>query len=199
VIAARQHDERCVSWRTDPDGMITITARLTPEAAGNMIAVVDQAVMADRAPAGASLGQQRADALVGAVTNGGGNVDTEVVIHVRPDGNTLADGTPLADHAVTKTLPTAFVSLLVHDMEGMPIDASPRRRHPSRRQRRVIDERQTECQHPGCTAHDFLQYDHIRPYGPDGLTVLHNLQRLCGPHNRAKGAVRTPSNARSTS
>ena len=33
----------------------------------------------------------------------------------------------------------------------------------------------------------FLQYDHIEPYTDDGPTILANLQRLCGPHNRARG------------
>ena len=83
-------------------------------------------------------------------------------------------------------LPDAFVSLLMHDTKRQPIDASPRRRFPTRRQARVIDERHHECAQPGCTARHFLQHDHIQPYPQGGPTVLDNLQRLCGPHNRAK-------------
>lgn len=84
-------------------------------------------------------------------------------------------------------LPDGFVSLLMEDHARHPIDASPRRRFPSRRQRRVVDARNPECAQPGCNAHDKLQYDHIDPWNPaHPNTVIANLQRLCGPHNRAK-------------
>lgn len=200
VIAARQHEARSVSWRTDPDGTVAITVRLAPEAAGNVCAAIDTQVMrADptgpEADGGGSatrpnLAQQRADALVACVTDGGGNVQTEVVVHVREDGNTFTDGTPLADHAVGRMLPDAFVSLLIHDIEGRPIDASFRRRFPTRRQRRVVDERYAECAHPGCHARVLLQADHVVAYADGGPTVIANLQALCGPHNRAKERAR---------
>lgn len=254
AIGDRQHESRSVSWRTDPDGMVTITARLEPVVAGMLCALVDKTVMVNDAPVGASLAQQRADALAavtigetwgtstvpdapmgapasdatnavadshpatatagpgasgrgasgrgafgpgGASTadagglgsarpGGGGPMVAEVVIHVRGDGNTLADGTPLTDHAVGALLPESFVSLLICDSERRPIDASPRRRFPTRRQRRVIDERYRQCVSPGCVSEQFLQYDHRIPYAQGGLTVLENLQRLCGPHNRTK-------------
>ena len=187
TIRARQHQARSVSWRTEPDGTVILTARLAPETAGALCAVIDTTVTRNDAPAGASLAQQRADALVTATTTGDGTgVQAELVIHVTATGNRLPDGTPLSDHAVTALLDDAFVSLLLHDTERLPIDASPRRRSPTRRQRRVIDERHRECQHPGCRARTFLQYDHIEPYTDDGPTVIANLQRLCGPHNRAR-------------
>lgn len=286
----RHHRERRLSWRTDPDGMITLTARLPPAEAARIIARIDHTVIstpkrqrneatpgassadaydrrreprtasagartsnrenpsvgaspgtattrataspdprgpvgqrADRgdhdgsnpqeltarghrtspggidAPAGAfvfpSLAQQRADALVH-LTSGSevGHtrsseapaVTSELVIHVRGDRNTLADGTPIADHAVTRLLPAAFISLLITDAKRNPIDASPRRRTPTRRQRRVVDGRNPTCSHPGCEARIFLQYDHIEPYAQGGPTTLENLRRLCGPHNRAR-------------
>lgn len=193
-IDARHHAERCVSWRTDPDGMVRITVRLAPAEAAGVCAMIDKTVTVT--PMGASddsdalcpsLAQQRADALVTVVTQpGAGTVDTEVVVHVTDDGNTLADGTPLTDHAVTRLLPDSFVSLLFLDNHRQPIDASPRRRIPTRRQRRVIDARQDECQYPGCHARALLQYDHKQPYPLGGPTTIDNLQRLCGPHNRAK-------------
>ncbi|HTN99367.1 MAG TPA: DUF222 domain-containing protein [Microthrixaceae bacterium] len=186
TIRRRQYEARSVTWRTEPDGMVIITARLTPEAAGAVCAVVDTVVARNNAPAGASLAQQRADVLVGVMTGGGGSVTAEVVVHVREDGNALADGTPLSDHAVASLLPEAFVSLLMRDSKRYPIDASPRRRFPTRRQKRVIDEIDTECRQPGCHTTEFLQYDHRQPYGKGGLSVLVNFQKLCGPHNRAR-------------
>lgn len=211
AIARRQHRERAVSWRTEPDGMVVITARLEPSVAGAVCAVIDRRVMG--APMGTapgdetrrSLAQQRADALVGMATTASGTrahgragseaepdepagrIDTELIVHVTADGNHLPDGTPLGDHAVTELLPDAFVSLLLHDAERRPIDASPRRRFPSRRQRRVVDARYDECTEPGCTATEFLEYDHVEAFDPaHPNTVVANLQRLCGPHNRAK-------------
>lgn len=193
-IDARHHDERCVSWRTEPDGMVRITALLAPAEAAGVCAMIDKTVTVTPTGAGddpegscPSLAQQRADALVSVVTEPGtGTVDTEVVVPVAADGNTLADGTPLTDHAVTELLPEAFVSLLLLDGRRHPIDASPRRRFPTRRQRRVIDARQDECHYPGCHARTLLQYDHKQPYPLGGPTTIDNLQRLCGPHNRAK-------------
>lgn len=141
-----------------------------------------------------SLAQQRVDALLRILDNTGEpgtgphRSVAEVVVHVRPEGNTLADGTPLSDHAVGRLLPEAFVSLLMEDNQRRPIDASPRRRFPTRRQRRVVDARDPECAEDGCHARDWVQYDHIDPYDPARPnTVVGNLQRLCGPHNRAKG------------
>ena len=166
--------------------MVTITARLAPAVAAAVCAVIDAHVTQSAASAGASLTQQRADALAAIATSGGGKVDAEVVIHVRGDGTTLADGTPIIDHVVAQLLPQAFVSLLLVDTERRPIDASPRRRTPTRRQKRVVDEANPECGHPGCRARTFLQYDHIQPYAQGGPTVVTNLQRLCGPHNRAR-------------
>ena len=197
TIRRRQHDARSVTWRTEPDGMVVLTARLTPDTAGAVCAVIDTSVTRNHAPAGASLTHQRADALVTLVTDGGGSVTAELVVHVRADGNTLTDGTPLSDHAVTALLPEGFVSLLLHDNQGRPIDASPRRRLPTRRQQRVLDQIDPECRQPGCQATAFLQYDHIQPYAQGGPTVLANLQRLCGPHNRARtGATRSPERNR---
>lgn len=138
-----------------------------------------------------SLGQQRADALVRVASTGHGKpANTEIVVHVRDTGNTLTDGTPLTDNAVTRLLPDAFVSLLMHDAQRFPIDASPRRRLPTRRQRRVLDERHAECAHPGCHATVLLQADHVIAFDDAGPTTLDNLQLLCGPHNRARERAR---------
>ena len=57
TIARRQHEERSVSWRTGPDGMVTITARLAPAVAGAVCAVIDAHVTRSGAPADASLTQ----------------------------------------------------------------------------------------------------------------------------------------------
>jgi hypothetical protein len=188
AIDARQHEQRSVSARTDADGMVTITARLPPLEGAVALAVID-AHLSSNAPAGAlePLHRQRADALLDAIASGGGSVDTELVIHVRGrDATLLTDGTAVSEHAVTHLLDRAFVSLLVHDMDGHPIDASPRRRVPTRRQRRLLDELHPTCARAGCTATRFLQADHIQRRSTGGPTVIANLRLLCGPHNRER-------------
>jgi hypothetical protein len=195
----RLHEARSASWRTDPDGLVTLTIRLHPAIAGRVCATIDHRVTTANAPAGASLAQQRADAtthlILDTTGNGGsgpgGGTTTELVVHVTQDGNHLPDGTPLTDHAVTALLPHAFISLLIHDAKRWPIDASPRRRNPTPRQRRVLEARHppgqpAQCAHPGCTATTFLQADHIHPYTQGGPTTLDNLQLLCGTHNRQR-------------
>jgi hypothetical protein len=190
VIDARHHDERSLTARTDPDGMVTITVRLPPLEGGAVLAVIDaHLALAQDAPAGAfdSLHQQRADALLDASATGGGTVDTEVVLHVRGrDATMLQDGTPVSEHAVAHLVGSSFVSLLVHDMEGRPIDASPRRRAPTRRQKRLLDELHPTCARRGCAATRFLQADHVRRRSEGGPTVIANLRYLCGPHNRER-------------
>ena len=53
TIRRRQHDARSVTWRTEPDGMVVLTARLTPDTAGAVCAVIDTSVTRNHAPAGA--------------------------------------------------------------------------------------------------------------------------------------------------
>lgn len=93
-IKRRQHESRSVSWRTEPSGTVLITARLTPEVAGPVLAAIDAEVTRNHAPAGASLPHQRADALAGLVTNGGSAVTAEVVVHVTKKATTSPTARP---------------------------------------------------------------------------------------------------------
>jgi len=102
-----------------------------------------------------TLAQQYADA-VGAVADagldrrsGGPTGVFEVVLHVRGDGCTLDDGSPIPGSVVERVAPTGFLQALIHDAEGRPINAflreSSRRRHPTARQKRVVKERYQHC------------------------------------------------------
>ncbi|MDW3178286.1 MAG: DUF222 domain-containing protein [Acidimicrobiia bacterium] len=131
------------------------------------------------------LAQQRADAFV--LLFLGTNIDltTEVVIHVRGDGTTFDDGTPVTNNAVCKRLDQAFVRLLLHDMERRPIDASNRRRHPTTRQKRVVLEAHNhEC--VDCQSPDLLELDHNPPYEQTKHTVTTELEPRCAPCHRAR-------------
>ncbi len=43
------------------------------------------------------------------------------------------------------------------------------------------------CLYPGCAVNQGIQIDHVVSLYAGGLTVLDNLQPLCGKHNREKG------------
>ena len=179
----RQRAARSLSWRVDVDGMVVGAFRLAPLDAAVVTTAVDAVALRSRpvavpdpkpnthsdvdASAGAStpptvvwpsVAQQRADALVEIVCGGGTRVLTEVVLHVRGDGCTLDDGTPVAGSVVERIATRSFIRALIHDAQSRPINASARQRHPTARQRRVIKERDRACVDCGTTEN--LEYDH---------------------------------------
>ncbi|MDH3706412.1 MAG: HNH endonuclease [Acidimicrobiia bacterium] len=189
-LAAHHHRQRSVRWRNEPDGMVTFTLRLPPALAGVLIAMLTTLVMKGRpsttlrgrdasAAAWPTVAQQQADALEQLLTDGAGTVDTEVVLHVRGDGSTLDDGTPIPDSEVARLLPTSFVRALIHDAERRPINASSRQRHPTTRQKRVVKERDRVCVDCGRT--DLLEYDHVPEFAQSGHTVIDELETRCAP------------------
>jgi hypothetical protein len=171
--------------------MVKTTLLQPPELFGRMRAAVDAEVLRAqrdvRVSADAdsprsvtkwpSIAQQRADALLALVTGGGLAVETEVIIHVRGDGCTLDDGTPVAGSVVERLVPDAFIRLLIHDAERRPINASGRHRHPTTRQKRVVRERDRRCVDCGST--DLLQYDHEPPFHDTHRTVIDELATRC--------------------
>lgn len=151
----------------------------------------------------ATLAQQRAIAFVEVMTGRGGGrgrssdddavggaiVQTEVVIHVRGDGNTLDDGTPVAGHLVERLIPNALIRALIHDAERRPINASGRQRHPTARQRHVVAERDGHrCVEPGCGATVFLECDHVPDFETSQHTVVDELVLRCAKHHRERHA-----------
>jgi hypothetical protein len=133
-----------------------------------------------------SLAQQRADALIDLVTNGGATIETEIVLHVRGDGCTLDDGTPIADTIVDRLAPHAFLRALIHDAQSRPVNASTRRRRPTTRQQRVVKERDRRCIDCGST--DLLEYDHHPPHHQTGHTTTDELELRCAPCHRRRHA-----------
>jgi hypothetical protein len=190
---SRQQEARRFSWHVDIDGMIVGEFRLPPGDAAVLTTAVDGVVRRARPGASAdasrwpTIAQQRADALVSLAHSGGGRVVTEVVLHVRGDGCTLDDGTPIPGTVVERIAPTAFLRALIHDAESRPINASDRRRHPSVRQRRVVHERDRGCRDCGST--DLLEFDHVPPYEQTKRTRVEELEERCANchHRRHRG------------
>jgi hypothetical protein len=208
----RHRDQRALHIETDPDGTIFGSFCLTPLEGQRLLAAVDERLNQKPSepasqPAGqregqavddgaaapptdqrrstrwASLAQQRADALVELVTQAV-NITTEVVIHVRGDGATFDDGTPLTTSEAARQVPGSFIRALIHDAERTPVNASGRQRHPTDRQKRVVRERDRECVDCGCVI--LLEYDHVPAYEITRRTVVEELVLRCGPCHRAR-------------
>ncbi len=179
--------QRSVKWRNEPDGMVTFNLRLPPFLAGLLIAFLTSWVMktrprpepakagsAGRAPVWPSVAQQHADALQALLDGGPGQVVTEVIVHVRGDGATLDDGTPITDSVAREIAPTAFIRALIHDAERQPVNVSRRRRHPNTAQKRFVKERDRVCR--DCGRQDLLEYDHVPPHHQTRHTTTDELE-----------------------
>ena len=199
-LEAIQHDMRSVKWRTEPDGMILFTVRLQPLIAGVLIALLGTIVMRSkprknpRTGQWPTLAQQHADAIEEILTKGAGNIDTEVIIHVRGDGNTLDNGTPITQTAIENIAPTSFIRALIHNDKREPIDATNRRRHPTTRQQRVVKERDRVC--VDCGRADLLHYDHVPAHHQTGHTITTELKLRCSPCHDARHDNARHNNAR---
>jgi len=133
-----------------------------------------------------TIAQQRADALVEVVNAGGSPVPTEIVMHVRADGCTLDDGTPIAGSVIERIAPASFLRVLIHDADSRPINASGRQRHPTARQRRVVRERDRVCVDCGST--EFLQFDHDPDYAQSRRTLVDEGRLRCWICHRLRHA-----------
>jgi hypothetical protein len=185
--AARQTAATGFTDRVEPDGMGVITLRVPPLEHATVMAAIDAQVVVSqtsfRASADASgrwpsIAQQRAHAFMELLREGGANIATEVVVHVRGDGATMDDGTPINDHAVARLLPDAFIRLLITEANRHPINASGRHRHPTARQQRVARARHgNRCVDCGST--DLLEDDHVPDYSETGQTLVDELEPRC--------------------
>ncbi|MCP5027948.1 MAG: DUF222 domain-containing protein [Actinomycetia bacterium] len=183
-IADYQRRQRMVKWRHGPDGMITFTLRLEPHIAAVLISLLTTLVMRSKArkePDGIYPGTvaQYADAVEELLTDRSGQIDTEVIFHVRGDGATTDDGTPVADTVMADLVDGAYLRALIHDGERRPINASGRHRHPTSRQKRVVKERDRVC--VDCRRRDLHEYDHYPDYAHSQRTVVGELQLRCVP------------------
>ncbi len=206
----RHRQARSLKYRVEPDGMVVGWFRLPPLSAARLTAAVDAWVMRnggpDRTEGGGdasadassprtvdgspsrrrwpSMAQQRADALVALIADGGADVKAEVVLHVRGDGCTLDDGTPVPGSIVERIAPNAFLRALIHDAERRPINASGRHRHPTARQRRVVLERHRRC--VDCGETELLEYDHRPSFEATKRTLVDELEPRCRDCHRAR-------------
>jgi hypothetical protein len=194
---ARHHEARRFTWSVDVDGMVVGSFRLPPADAARITTAVESLVVqrrpelayasADASEAEAhwpSIAQQQADSLVEVLSCGGSAISTEIIMHVRGDGCSLDDGTPIAASVVERIAPEAFLRALIHDAESQPVNASGKQRHPTDRQRRVVKARDRCC--VDCGAMEFLQYDHEPDYIRSRHTIVDELRSRCWACHRAR-------------
>lgn len=182
-IDERQQRDRGVFVSTEPDGSLLAIVRLPTLDGGKLLAAIDGNMTTNHSRLGATavaptLAQQRADALIRLISSGASKkVETEVIVHVRGDGCSLDDGTPVPESVVERIAPSSFIRALIHDAQGRPINASGRRRHPTDRQKRVVKERDRHC--VDCGSNAFEQYDHVPDYNITKRTVVDELFLRC--------------------
>jgi hypothetical protein len=192
-LDAHQQRRRAIRERVEPDGTTTVTMSLPPLVAGAWSAALTTLVMRNtrhpgHASAGAwpTLAQQKVDALHTLLTEGGSGSIVEVVLHVRGDGCTLDDGTPIPESVVERVAPDSFLRALIHDAESRPVNASGRQRHPTTRQKRVVTAREPACRDCGRT--DLLVFDHVPSYEESHHTLVEELEVRCSPCHRRRHA-----------
>ena len=106
-----------------------------------------------------------------------------MIFHVRADGCSSDDGTPITTTAIADLIDDATLRVLIHDAQGRPINASGRQRHPTTRQQRVVKERDRVC--VDCGRADLLEYDHVPDHQTTRHTDIDELQLRCAPcHQR---------------
>lgn len=187
----RVRNATALRCRDNGDGTATLTWTLPTITAAKTMVAVDAKLLSTRVTHNASaevpsIAQQRSDALLRLVTNGRSDIDVELIVHVRSDGCTLDDGTPIANHEAARLIDGSFVRALIHDIEGKPIDATSRRRHPTTRQKRVVKETYRRC--ADCDRADLVTYDHSPAYAITGRTITSELVTRCWPCHRKRHA-----------
>ncbi len=189
----RYHEgRRSVTWRNEPDGMVCFTLRLPPHIAAMLIAVLTSFAMRRKPAADASgryptLAQQHADAMGSLLDDGVGAVNTEVIFHVRADGCTADDGTPVTETVIADLVDESSLRAMIHDADRHPVNASGKHRHPNQRQKLVVKERDHVC--VDCGRDTLLQYDHVPAFEQSQRTIIEELVLRCAPCHQARHAA----------
>lgn len=191
-LSERQWAARSCTYRQESDGTVTISLRLPPEVAAQVRAALDAEVGAqrrtDQSGETSTVVQARADVAAQRLGNhapAGASAPTpvEVVLHHRAD-HAEVDGVVLAPATASRLGCDATIRVMIHHADGSPADVGRRHRLVTPRLRRLVEERDRHCTHPGCAHTDFLQVHHVIPWERGGPTDLANLTLLCGHHHR---------------
>ena len=201
-----RHRNRYLRTRTDDDGMVTISARLSPEDGATVLAALALAkkVLADEHDAGedvsaeTSMDASDADALVkicesvlaqGLADEGpqpqvSVHVDADVLEDPEAEGCSYLEGAgAVSSHTARRLACDATVSHLVFGPHGQVVPDGATRAIP-RRLRRAVLTRDGGCRWPGCTNRRWVDVHHVVFWADGGKTALDNLVTMCRRHHR---------------
>ncbi len=198
AAANDRHAARELSWYTDDDGMLVITARLSPEDGVRVLHAIEakrDALLNDgvrEETSEISFHAQRADALV-ALAAEGARADTELVVHIdaavladdgAPGRAELEDGPCICPETVRRLGCDCGVVEIVENAHGEPLSVGRKTRSIPPAIRRALRSRDRGCRFPGCTRTHHVEGHHIRHWSRGGETALENLVQLCYYHHR---------------
>lgn len=176
--AAKQIEQRGLSWSTRDDGLVDITLRVPAEQA---MAVINTVRSATTPELGVRWAQSAADTLVELVM-GDRDVKTEVIVHVTDGHAHLEDGLAIAMEVAECMACDGDVTTVVDTGDG-PVEID-KRRAPTKRQRKRLRLKHPMCQFTGCHHAGKFDAHHVVERGKGGRTALSNLVRLCWFHHR---------------
>ncbi len=126
-----------------------------------------------------TLAQQHADALAQLLLDGGGKPGYEVILHVRGNGTTMDDGTPIPSSVIERIASQAAIRTMIHDANTKPINVSGKHRLPTTRQKRLVKDRDRGC--VDCGRRELLTFDHTPDFAESHRTVGEELETRCAP------------------
>ena len=207
----KQQAERRLWTVWDEDGMMRLTAKLPSEDAAIVLKAIESITggrpLTDRSgsevqdPAEEPWAARRADALVEMCENvlaGGAKelvssgATRQVLVHVdagvltgeTPDGRCYIEGMAAVSADAARRIACDAEVIVVTERDGLPIDASSKKRSPSDRLRRFLDARDRFCLFPACgTPAHRCQAHHVQHWSDGGPTDRDNLILLCSFHH----------------
>lgn len=210
TIAARRAkaaQDRCVTFRPEPDGMCTLTAFLPAQVGLAVFSRLDSLARSQRdadPDDGRTLAQLRADLLAECVLaaesvlaeRGEPAPAAEIVVHVSAsallgssDDPAVLEGYGLIDAKTARDLAVAAPTWqrLGVDDDGVPLSLGRAAYRPPKGLRRFIEYRDGTCQFPDCRCPAARsEIDHRVEWQHGGTTDADNLQSLCRKHHALK-------------
>jgi len=177
------HTQRAVSWWWRDDGMLALSALLSPEDGALVIDAIEKA-LPERTENNPMIETRRADALVNVVTKPEQSLPPRLVVHVEADRPYIEDG-PSVVQTTAQRLGCDAEVVTITERDGSPLDVGRARRLVGGRLRYTLQVRDKTCRFPGCCVPASKTHaHHIKHWMHGGRTDLANLVSLCGFHHR---------------
>ncbi len=196
-LTRRALDASYVSFHTNEDGTITITARVPADVGIRAIKAVDDAAAQLPRDADAEPQTKRVNGFEAVIDaylepDPSRSRAVEVVAHVDVEmlsqdvpGRCELEGHPIASETLRRLACDCGVRLSI-DADGQILDLGRKARFPNPALRRsVVTRDHGRCRFPGCTQRTRLRAHHARHWGHGGPTDRANLLMLCPVHHRS--------------